>query len=63
MMLCKNPLSRLSKFSHIKSHPWFSNFLWDNLISLDIQPPFLAKIKIKDDETNTIPYVSYMKVI
>lgn len=62
MMLNKNPLSRLSKFSHIKSHPWFANFSWDNLISLDVHPPFIPKLKAKDDENNMIPYVSYIKV-
>ena len=61
-MLSKNPLSRLSKYSHIKSHPWFNNFVWDSLLSLDMQPPQIPKIKIKDDESNAIPYVSYVKV-
>ena len=62
MMLVKNPLSRLSKISHIQAHPWLLNFSWDNLISLDIPPPYVPKIKTKDEESNLIPYVSYLKV-
>ena len=62
MMITKNPLSRLTKLSHIKAHPWLLNFSWDNLISLDMIPPYVPKIKIKDEENNTAPYISYIKV-
>jgi len=61
-MLTKNPLSRLSKISHIKAHPWLQNFSWDNLISLDLQPPYIPKLKSKEDEYTSMPYVSYIKV-
>ena len=43
MMITKNPLSRLTKLSHIKAHPWLLNFSWDNLISLDISSSFVSK--------------------
>jgi len=62
MMLSKNPLSRLCKISHIKSHPWLQTFSWDSLISLDLQPPYVPKLKSKDEDSNLRPYVNYIKV-
>ncbi len=62
-MLVKNPLSRLTKMSHIKAHPCLRNFSWDSLISLDLEPPFVPKLNSKEDDFNTVPYVSYLKVI
>ena len=61
-MLAKNPLTRLCKITQIKAHPLLSNFSWDNLISLDLQPPYVPTIKSKEDDFNTLPYVSYLKV-
>jgi hypothetical protein len=63
-MLVKNPLSRLCKLSHIKSNPWFAGFSWENLISLDIEVPFIPKIASKDfDDTKLVPYLTHIKVI
>ncbi len=63
LMLSKNPLSRLSKISHIKNNPWLKNFVWDNLISLDMQAPYIPKLNIIEEDSSKIPYVSYIKVI
>lgn len=63
LMLSKNPLTRLCKISHIKAHPWLSNFSWDSLISLDLQPPYVPKVKSKEDDFNSMPYVSFLKVL
>jgi len=62
-MLSKNPLNRLSKISHIKSHPCFKNFQWDNLISLDLQAPYVPKLKQEEEDSIMLPYVTYIKVI
>ena len=61
-MLFKNPLSRLSKISHIKANPWLQSFSWESLISLVMQSPYIPKLKNKDEESTMIPYVSYIKV-
>jgi hypothetical protein len=62
-MLAKNPLSRLCKFSHIKSNAWFAGFSWENLISLDVEVPFMPKIVTKDaDESKFVPYLTHIKV-
>jgi hypothetical protein len=61
-MLTKSPLSRLCKFSHIKANPWFNGFSWENLISLNIEPPFIPKIVTKDDDSKAIAYLSQVKV-
>jgi len=60
-MLNKNQVSRLYKISHIKSHPWFNNFSWNSLCSIEMQAPYVPKIRIKDEEYQKIPYLTYLK--
>jgi hypothetical protein len=63
-MLTKNPLSRLCKLAQIKSHSWFVGFSWENLISLDIEVPYIPKITNKEiDESKVMPFSNYIKVI
>lgn len=61
-MLIKNIGQRLSKISQIKSHPWLKNFSWSNLFSMEMQPPFIPKIKFKDEEYERIPFLTFLKV-
>lgn len=49
VMLFKNIKKRLYKLSHIKSHPYFSNFNWDGLTDLTFEPSY----KIKTEPVNT----------
>ena len=45
-LLSKNPAKRLGgSFDNIKSHPWFSGFDWDKLLSKLNQAPFIPKSK------------------
>ena len=46
-MLNKNHLSRYSKLGQINSHIWFQNFNWDDLISMNMKPAFMPKLKKK----------------
>jgi hypothetical protein len=63
-MLTKNALSRLCKFSQIKSHTWFNGFSWEYLISLDIEVPHIPKLTNKEiDESKIMPYSNYVQVI
>lgn len=60
-MLSKNIMQRIYKLANIKSHPWFANFNWENLINLSITPPLKPKVK-KDDLSNLIPFTKHVKV-
>jgi len=44
-MLEKQPLNRLSKFEAIRKHLWFNSFNWEELISLNMTPPYFPIIK------------------
>jgi cGMP-dependent protein kinase len=43
-MLDKNPAYRLTNFYTIKTHPWFKDFKWDELINFNLRAPYLPKI-------------------
>ena len=45
LMLEKNPLNRITTIDSIKKHIWFNGFNWEELISLNMNPPYLPKIK------------------
>ena len=47
-MLCKNPISRISKLGQIKIHPWFCEFDWEGLMSLNIRPEVIPKLKVNE---------------
>ena len=60
-MLTKNPMRRMSKFSQVKSHIWFSNFNWEDLISLNMPAPY-KQIQKKDPvNKENILFVDYVK--
>ena len=42
-MLEKNPLNRLAKFDAIRKQLWFNGFDWEELISLNMNPPYIPK--------------------
>ena len=43
-MLEKNPMKRLAKYEVIIKHLWFNGFNWDELSSLNMNPPYFPKI-------------------
>ena len=61
LMLDKNLAKRYCKFQQIQSHKWFSDFSWDDLISLDIKPAYLPKIPNKENSCRPRPYLPYIK--
>ncbi len=61
-MLVKSPLSRLSKYVQIKSHPWFSGFNWEALINMDMPVPYKPKFEA-DPDINLAPYVNHIAKI
>ena len=60
-MLTKNPISRMSKLSQIKNHIWFSNFNWDDLMSLNMKAPFIPKLNISEEDDKHIIFDEYAK--
>jgi len=40
----------------IKRHPWFKNFDWDRLITKQLKPPIIPKIKSNCDTSNFDDY-------
>ena len=61
LMLNKNPIQRLYKLSLIKNHPWFNSFKWDDLITMNLEPPYIPKIA-KENLTSSKSYLNYVKV-
>ena len=60
-MLTKNPISRMSKLSQIKNHIWFSNFNWDDLMTLNMKAPFIPKLNISEEDDKHIIFDEYAK--
>ena len=58
-MLTKNPISRMSKLSQIKNHIWFSNFNWDDLMTLNMKAPFIPKLNISEEDDKHIIFDEY----
>ena len=61
LMLNKNEDERYCKFNQINSHIWFKDFDWEELLSLNMKPPYLPK---KDDKVVSYdekPYIEYVQ--
>lgn len=61
-MLNKNIISRLIKPSMIRKHTWYSDFIWDKLENLNIDVPYVPKLK-KEKLTKSESYMTYMIVM
>ena len=63
-MLNKINGNRYCKFEQISSHPWFKGFNWNDLISLDMKPGYIPKIKnIKVNEKDIQPYLNVVNAL
>ena len=62
-MLSKNPIKRLTKIKQIKNHVWFQNINWDELISMNMVPPYIPKQKISNtkDDYKGMEFIEYVK--
>ena len=60
-MLTKSTINRLYKLPNIKSDPWFNSFSWENLMSLNLKPPFIPKVVGVDGKVNVVPFNTYAK--
>ena len=59
-MLVKKLMNRLYKISQIKTHIWFKDFNWDDLISLKMIPPYQPTLST-DNYESTEGFVQFME--
>ena len=63
-MLVKDPRKRLDKYSNIKEHPFFRDFDWERLVSLDLPAPYTFRLgMMKDLNKSSQPYLAYLKTL
>ena len=60
-MLTKNIMQRVYRLTNIKAHNWLTNFNWENLINMSIQPPLCPKMKT-NDLRGLYPFSRHVKV-
>ena len=49
-MLTKSLSNRLTKINLIKNHVWFKNFDWDELLTMNMKPPYIIKQENKEEK-------------
>ena len=59
-MLIKKLMNRMYKLSQIKTHIWFKDFNWDDLISLKMIPPYQPTLST-DNHESTEGFVQFME--
>ena len=62
-MLDKNLETRYAKFEDISAHIYFKDFNWDELISLNMEPAYIPKIKSIEHKYNPKPFVDFVKTL
>ena len=54
-LLRKNPQERIGSkngSTEIKSHPWFSDVNWDQLLNRKVVPPYVPSVESETDVSN-----------
>ena len=59
-MLVKKVTTRMSKLNQIKTHIWFKDFNWEDLISLKMNPPYQPTLEV-DKYDKTEGFVEFME--
>lgn len=62
-MLCKNLNGRYTKFEEIAGHIWFKDFSFDDLISFNIEPPYIPKVEENEISNSSQHYKDYVKTL
>ena len=61
-LLNKKVSKRLTSLDAAKKHPFFKDYNWNDLIDLQIKPPYIPEtIEIKNFEDYPVKYVEYLK--
>ena len=51
----------MSKLSQIKNNIWFSNFNWDDLMTLTMKAPYIPKLNVIKEDDKQILFNEYAK--
>jgi hypothetical protein len=62
-MLSRSTNNRLCKFSQIKTDNWYKDFSWENLLSFNLDAPYIPKFTEKETKTNPVAFINYIKTI
>jgi hypothetical protein len=62
-MLNKSMVNRLSNFGQIKNDPWFRDFSWENMLALNITPPYVPTLPEKDFKNNPVAFINHLKLV
>ena len=64
-MHTKNPMIRMMKLSQVRSHIWFKDFNWEDLVMLNLNAPYKPIMKkdsfLGNDNVKFIDYVKEQK--
>lgn len=58
-MLTKSPLKRILKLSQVKTSDYFKDFNWDNLLSFNMDPPYIINLPNETIKEKG-PYIDYI---
>jgi cGMP-dependent protein kinase len=59
-LLIKDPNKRLSQYMKIREHPYFKDFDWEKLISLDLKAPYTFKLHDIIPLNSNMMYLDYL---
>ena len=59
-LLIKDPNKRLSQYMKIREHPYFKDFDWEKLISLDLKAPYTYKLHDIIPLNSNMMYLDYL---
>ncbi len=59
-MLTKNPMKRILKLSQVRTHEYFKDFNWDNLLSFTLDPCYNLSMP-QETLKEVSSYPDYMK--
>lgn len=58
-MLTKNTMKRILKLSQIRSHEYYKDFNWDNLLSFNLEAPYGITMP-SESSKEVSSYIDYM---
>ena len=63
LMLNKDLERRYCTFDEISRHIYFKDFNWDELISLNMEPPYKPNVLNTEYKYDPKPYIEYVKTL
>ena len=62
-MLNRSMVTRLSNLSQIKLDPWFRDFSWENMLSLNLDAPYIPKIPDGENKSGPVAFINHLKTM